>query len=295
MLRGGGIIGPATECDGEGFPSKPAWGWNKAPPKTSLATLSPSRTWNANSLMLNLVEMIHYAPGIPAFIFAYKVVANSDFWLKKFDGDSMRLYLFVITQVLSFCGGLPGFVMHTYEGWQVSPFLNPLCDKELLKVQEKNNQWLREVAYKFIFIMQYVGLATLAMAVYGPDGPDFLPLHGQLYKLFFVGLAVAYLGNQSNKMTFTLWGQSTFPLAWSVFIPFVSGALLNWFAWNKLAGETVGVVKAVGPGILIALGGAYEGLVAETRFYQYDHFLAVLAFFVGIFMQLDTLGKLMMV
>ena len=288
-IRGGGIIGRATPCDSEGFPHKPAWGWSKAPPKTSLATLTPARSWNANPIMLNLVDMIHYAPGIPAFIFAYKVVANSNFWLAKFDGDSMRLFLFIITQVLSFLGGLPGFVMHTYEGWQVSPFLNPLCDKEELVVSDKNNEWLREVAYKFIFIMQYVGLTTLALAVLGPDF-----LGGHFYLLFFwIGLGISYLGNQAWKMTFTLFGQSTFPLAFCVFIPFVLGATVNLYAWNKLAGDTVGLFKAVFPGLLIAFGGAYEGLVAETTFYQYNHFLAVLYFFIGIFMQLDTLEKLM--
>lgn len=289
-MRGGsgGVIGKATACDSAGFPNKPAWGWNKASPKTSLDKLTPSRSWNANPLMLNLVEMIHYAPGIPAFIFAYKVVKNSDFWLAKFDGDSMRLFLFVLTQVLSFLGGLPGFVMHTYEGWQVSPFLNPLCDKEMLVVSDKNNQWLREVAYKFIFIMQYVGLSSLALAVLGPGF-----LGGHFYKLFWIGLGIAYLGNQTWKMTFTLFGQSTFPLAYCVFIPFVLGASINLYAWNKLAGSTVGLIKAVFPGVLIAFGGAYEGLIAETTFYQYNHFLAVLCFFVGILMQLNTLETLM--
>jgi hypothetical protein len=70
--------------------------------------------------------------------------------------------------------------------------------------------------------MQYVGLSTLAMAVLGPSF-----LGGFFYPLFFVRLAVAaYLGKQADKMTFRMWDQSTFPLTWCVFVPFVIGALV---------------------------------------------------------------------
>jgi hypothetical protein len=45
-------------------------------------------------------------------------------------------------------------MMHTYEGWQVAPFDSPLrgqSEDTNVVVSDKNNQWLRIVAYFFIF------------------------------------------------------------------------------------------------------------------------------------------------
>ena len=59
-----------------GFPSNPSWGWNKAQPKKSLYAIGMANT--ANIFMLNLVELVHWAPIIPAFLMAQSVLNNSE-------------------------------------------------------------------------------------------------------------------------------------------------------------------------------------------------------------------------
>ena len=57
-----------------GFPSNPSWGWNKAAPKTSLQAIGMAHT--AHAFMLNLVELVHWTPIIPAFLMAQSVLTN---------------------------------------------------------------------------------------------------------------------------------------------------------------------------------------------------------------------------
>ena len=57
-----------------GFPSNPSWGWNKAAPKTSLQANGMAHT--AHAFMLNLVELVHWTPIIPAFLMAQSVLTN---------------------------------------------------------------------------------------------------------------------------------------------------------------------------------------------------------------------------
>ena len=55
------------------------------------------------------------------------------------------------------------------EGWQVAPFRNPLVAEQEAEVQvaDFNNEWLREVAYKLIFVMQYISLQMFSVGVFG--------------------------------------------------------------------------------------------------------------------------------
>ena len=152
----------------KGFPSNPSWGWNKAAPKKSLYDVGMAQT--ASAFMLNLVELVHWTPIIPAFLMAQSILNNSDKWTAFFDNDSQRTLLFLLSPVIAFFGGLPGIMMHTYEGWQVAPFDSPLrgdSENTNVVVSDKNNQWLRIVAYFFIFNMQYIGLQAFSYAVLG--------------------------------------------------------------------------------------------------------------------------------
>jgi hypothetical protein len=114
-----------------------------------------------------------------------------------------------------------------------------------------------------------------------------------------VGLAVAYLGPSYPKVKLQLWGQSSFPLAWTVFIPFVIAAMLNIYAfvvagtaaYPELHGLALVLLSALPP-VLSAAGGAIEGLVAETRFNQWIHFFAVVLLNLGQWTQLWMLEKL---
>ena len=279
-----------------GFPSNPSWGWNKAAPKTSLYDIGMAHT--ATSFMLNLVELVHWAPIIPAFLMAQSILNNSDKWTNYFDNDDQRTLLLLLSPIVAFFGGLPGIMMHTYEGWQVAPFDSPLrgeFENTNVVISDKNNQWLRIVAYFFIFNMQYIGLQAFSYAVLGPTY-----FYGYLKFLSVIGFFIGYLGNQDYKATFYFkWrqtaGGSTFPLAWSTLIPFMMSASLNMYAFTDL-GVLVfpghfSVVNSLAPPLLIALGGAIEGLFAETVFDQKIHIFAVILFNTGFWLQLNMITK----
>lgn len=280
----------------KGFPSTPAWGWNKAAPKKSLEEIGMAHT--ANSSMLNLVELVHWAPIIPAFLMAHSVLDYHDEWSNYFDNDSQRTLLFLLSPIIAFFGGLPGIMMHTYEGWQVAPFDSPLrgdAEDTNVIIPDKNNQWLRIVAYFFIFNMQYIGLQAFSYAVLGPTFCG-----GWLKFLSIMGFLIGYLGDQQYKATFVFqWrntaGGSTFPLAWSTLIPFILSASLNLYAFSDL-GKLVypglfHIINSLAPPTLIALGGAIEGLFAETIFDQKIHAFAVILFNMGFWLQFNMITK----
>ena len=276
-----------------GFPSHPSWGWNKAVPKTSLIEIGMAHT--ANVFMLNLVELVHWTPIIPAFLMAQSVLYNNDKWTQYFENDEQRTLLFLLSPMIAFFGGLPGIMMHTYEGWQVAPFDSPLrgeSEDTNVVVSDKNNQWLRIVAYFFIFNMQYLGLQSFSYAVLGPSY-----FFGSLKTLSVLGFFIGYLGNQDNKATFNFkWGQtvggSTFPLAWTTLIPFMLSASLNIYAFSELGhlGHFT-LIDSLTPPILIALGGVIEGLFAETIFDQKIHAFAVILFNIGFWLELNMITQ----
>ena len=280
----------------KGFPSNPSWGWNKAEPKQSLYDIGMAHT--ANSFMLNLVELVHWTPIIPAFLMAQSILNNSDQWTHYFDNDINRTLLFLLSPIIAFFGGLPGIMMHTYEGWQVAPFDNPLrgqSENTNVIVPDKNNQWLRIVAYFFIFNMQYIGLQAFSYAVLGPTY-----FFGCLKFLSLLGFFFGYLGNQEYKATFYFkWGHtaggSTFPLAWTTLIPFILSASLNLYAFSNLGAFVFpgpfSIIKSLTPPILIALGGAIEGLFAETIFDQKIHAFAVILFNLGFWLELNMINN----
>ena len=279
-----------------GFPSNPSWGWNKTPPKKSLYDINMAHT--ANNFMLNLVEFVHWTPIIPAFLMAQSILNNSDKWTNYFENDSERTLLFLLSPIIAFFGGLPGIMMHTYEGWQVAPFDSPLrgeLENTNVVVSDKNNQWLRIVAYFFIFNMQYIGLQAFSYAILGPKY-----FYGSLKFLSIMGFFIGYLGNQDYKATFNFkWkqtaGGSTFPLAWTTLIPFILSASLNMCAFLQL-GKLVypgyfTVINSLTPPLLIALGGIIEGLFAETVFDQKIHAFAVILFNAGFWLELNMIMK----
>jgi hypothetical protein len=276
-----------------GFPSNPSWGWNKALPKKSLYDINMAHT--ANASMLNLVELVHWAPIIPAFLMAQSILNHSDKWTNYFENDKQRTLLFLLSPIIAFFGGLPGIMMHTYEGWQVAPFDSPLRNNTNVVVSDKNNQWLRIVAYFFIFNMQYIGLQAFSYAVLGPSY-----FYGCLKFLSIFGFLMGYLGNQDYKATFNFkWkgtaGGSTFPLAWTTLVPFIMSASLNMYAFSNL-GRLVfpgyfSLVRSLAPPLLIALGGAIEGLFAETIFDQKIHAFAVILFNAGFWLELNMIIK----
>jgi hypothetical protein len=279
-----------------GFPAHSSWGWKKAAPKKSLYDIGMAHT--ANTFMLNFVELVHWAPLIPAFLMAKSILFYSKEWTMYFDNDQLRTLFFLLSPIIAFFGGLPGIMMHTYEGWQVAPFDSPLrgeSENTNVIVADKNNQWLRIVAYFFIFNMQYLGLQSFSYAVLGPSF-----MNGWFPFLSVMGFMLGYLGDQQYKATFNFkWkntaGGSTFPLAWSTLIPFIMSASLNLYAFLELGNVVYPgpfhIINSLAPPVFIALGGAIEGLFAETIFDQKIHAFAVILFNTGFWLQLNMISK----
>jgi hypothetical protein len=118
--------------------------------------------------------------------------------------------------------------------------------------------------------------------------------------LSILGFLIGYLGDQQYKATFNFKfrntaGGSTFPLAWTTLIPFILSASLNLYAFSNLGQlvytGTFHYINSLAPPILIALGGAIEGLFAETVFDQKIHAFAVILFNSGFWLQLNMISK----
>ena len=262
-----------------GYYPSPGWEWQKPAPKASLVASKLDRF--AQGWILNLVELVHWLPFIPTFILAYLIFHHSGD-LKPLLGDSdLRVFLLLLSPLIQTFGGLMGITMHEYEGWQVAFFKNPLdCD---FAVDHYNNEWLREVAYKLLFLLQGVGLLAFSLAVFG-------------FSIITIPFAVlsgliAFIGPQNPKATFLFNGQPVFPLAVSILAVFIVNAIVNFVAYFSLLGDPLVLaglpraLAALAP-LLLMLGGMIEGIVAESSFNQWWHFIAVVFLNLGMVAQI---------
>jgi hypothetical protein len=78
-------------------------------------------------------------------------------------------------------------------------------------------------------------------------------------------------------------------------VPFILSASLNVYAFSELGvlvyPGNFTVVKSLAPPLLIGLGGAIEGLFAETIFDQTIHAFAVILFNAGFWLELIMISK----
>jgi hypothetical protein len=104
-------------------------------------------------------------------------------------------------------------------------------------------------------------------------------------------VAIAFLGPQDPKVTFTFNKQPAFPLSLSLTLVFIVNAVLNLAAYVHVFGgateafagnSALGVLLALVPPILVAAGGIVEGIVAETTFNQWWHFVAFVLLNLGM-------------
>jgi hypothetical protein len=266
-----------------GFPDKPAWGWDKAPPKSSLATAGPQgkdQSGTASAWILNIVEGAHWLTLPPTFLGSLAVMMNHDFWLNMFEGSELRVLLWCLAPLIGFVGGLPPIIMHTYENWQVAPFKNPVQGE--IELNDYNNGWIRAVAYKYLFIIQGTGLV---MANHGYNGFGTVGVSLAL-------ILLAYIGDQSKKATFKVFGNPVFPVPIVAIPLFIWGVVFNLLAAINLAGHVdnnalVHWGLIIAP-LLTALGGVVEGVLAESTFNQWIHLAAVFMLIGGASLQAWT-------
>ncbi|MHC5676729.1 MAG: hypothetical protein ACYTXL_33500 [Nostoc sp.] len=261
-----------------GYYPEPGWEWQKPVPKSYLVENGLAKyAW---SWILNLVELVHWLPFIPAFILSFLIFQNSSA-LKLLLGTDVQVFLVLISPLILTFGGLTGIMMHEYEGWQVVYFQNPL-DLDF-NIKDCNNEWLREVAYKLLFFLQGAGLLAFSLGVFG--------INKITLTFAIISGIIAFLGPQNPKATFTLSKQPVFPLAITILVVFIINALVNFVAYFHLFAPVLETVQqpkflAVSAPFLFMLGGMIEGLLAESTFNQWWHFTAVIFLNLGMIVQI---------
>lgn len=130
--------------------------------------------------------------GINIMLYIFQHAATIGAALPSGPGEpAVRVFLLLLCLVAQLFGGLPGIMMHEYEGWQISPFANPLAlpasptgaEVDEVRPQEYNNAWLRAVAYRLLFALQGFGLNCFTVGVFG--------MHKWALALFWTTVAIA--------------------------------------------------------------------------------------------------------
>lgn len=304
------VAAPLKESQGPpGYPNiiaypKNGWGLSKPKPKKSLVDLGTEGS--AAAWILNLIEFAHWVSFAIGFHLFWTMFNNIDkLGTAIKPGDPIFGVFFLmfahVTQVYG--GGISGNMMHQYEGWQVAEFRNPLkLDSKGDKEPAYNDAWLRAVAYQMLFSFQTLGVLFTWIGINGVTKARSKAVI--VLTAFAISLApqlphcTSVFPRVMNVLRLEkLWSLLTngnrpvFPLSIWIFIAFLLNSFLATGSYVKMFGNInwVGVpilqslpkqLAAVIPFLLIAFGGIYEGLRAETSFNQWDHFIA--------FVMLDT-------
>lgn len=301
------LVSPLKESKGPpGYPNEiiypePGWGLSKANPKQSLIDAGQDQT--AAAWILNIIEFFHWFSFPIGFGLFWTMFNNIDKLGAAINPSnpifSVFFLLFAhVTQVYG--GGISGNMMHQYEGWQVAEFRNPL---KTGAEPEYNDAWLRAVAYQLLFSFQTLGvlftwvgvngienqfqqgvilLTTLVITI-APQLPHCTTVFPNIMKS--IGLEKFW-----NKLTSE---RPVFPLSIYLFLAFLANSFLATFAYIKMFGAIswVGVpimeslpaaVTSIIPFLLIAFGGIFEGLIAETTFNQWHHLIAFILLDLGL-------------
>ncbi|MBD2207791.1 hypothetical protein H6G33_36385 [Calothrix sp. FACHB-1219] len=238
----------------------PGWVWQYPPVKQSILKF-------AKPLALSIVELFHYALFLTQLGVAYALYRfpphtsyESMFWL-------------MMAPVFQILAGFAPIVMHEYEGWQVAPFQD-----QPLNRGQYNNERLREAAYKLLFAYQAVAAIMFIIGVYGIQQwkIGFLTISNP-WTLIILGSTFVwlYIGPRTPLSTFYVdLGQGkrpVFPIPLGILVTFAIATIIYIIAMIHL----YGLVPALITTLFLLLGGATEGLIAESTFNQFWHFLAV--------------------
>lgn len=282
-----------------------AWSWQRAPPKDSLTKLPWPQDKTAAAWILNVIELVHWASFPLGFFVAHFMFVNAAAIAPHVGGDLTRVFLLVLGLLCQvFGGGIAGNMMHVYEGWQVTPFRNPLAlpnpagpgEVDQIRVDTHNNAWLRAVAYQMLFLFQSFGQACFSAAVFGIN---------PCTTLLIVGTAIiGVLGPHEPRPDFTVTidglPRPVLPLSWSLLFVFALNVVVDLVANSVLFTPAVRALWPCPPGsvipadswmlalvplvapLLLAAGGAIEGGVAESTFNQWYHLLSFVILLLGL-------------
>jgi hypothetical protein len=286
---------------------KNMWAWDRPPAKKFL-TAEEQKAW-ANPLVLNIIELVHWLSFPIGFYIAYYIFMNMDIIKLAVDNDRSRVFFLMLGLLSQVFGGAGPIMMHMYEGWQVTPFHNivqfdatptPL-EIEAIRIQNGNNGWLRGTALTLLTGFQNLGLGLINLGVYGYH---WWTLGAIVLSLFFslIGPKTPILPfSRKNKFNPDV-SQPFLPIPVSVFVGLMINSIINLFAsvtlfydalvpaWpptylpflSVLSPQVGALISSLASPLLIAVGGAYEGVFAETTFLQWQHLLAFVILLTGL-------------
>jgi hypothetical protein len=257
---------------------------------------------------LNIIEFAHWVSFPIGFGVFWTIFSNIDKLGTKIDPTnptSAAFFLLFAHVCQVFGGGISGNMMHQYEGWQVTEFRNPLKAEIAGNAEpDYNNAWLRSVAYQMLFSFQTLGVLFTWIAVDGvTSAPSkaliiltglVITLAPQLPHCTTVfPCAMKKLGLEKFWSWLTNGNRPVFPLSLYLFLIFLTNSICATLAYINMFGgidwtgipileSLPGSISSIIPFVLIAFGGIYEGLRAETTFNQWDHFLAFVALDTGL-------------
>jgi hypothetical protein len=269
--------------------------------------------WSAKAWILNVIELFHWVSFPIGFYLFWTIFENSGKLSAAIGGENpiMGLFFLLLAHVPQvYGGGISGNLMHQYEGWQVAPFRNPLKPHNGEAEPDYNNAWLRAVAYQMLFSFQTLGVICITLGNYGINKFTtaltvvtflIMALGPELPHCTSVFPRIPIIGKVFTKIT---QGRPVFPLSIYLFFAFLLNSFVATAAYIKMFGKidwtSAAVVAtlpswlspilavipsqilAVIPFVLVAFGGIFEGLVAESTFNQLHHLLAFVFLDLGL-------------
>jgi hypothetical protein len=188
---------------------------------------------------------------------------------------------------------------------------------EAIRIQNGNSGWLRSVALTLLTGFQNLGLALISTAIYGVNawtlsliiGTLFISLIGPKLPLVqdvnfeIFGKRFGDLFYRSNRFDPDV-KQPFFPIPASLFLALLVNGIVNAFANIHLFNPVFSapgawppsllpflsfipvpigaIIASLSSPLLIAFGGIWEGVIAETSFLQKQHLLAFLILLSGL-------------
>jgi hypothetical protein len=194
---------------------------------------------------------------------------------------------------------------------------NPSPDElQAVRVSYANNAWLRAVAYQILFQFQSLGLAFFTIGVYGfkwewlsspTSSSQFLIALFNLLLLLFTAIVPIigpkdhfHINIQAKNGPEEFRNRPIFPLTKSLALVFAVNIIAYLIATVNLLLPALeyklslypllsfippklgGILGALMGPLLLSAGGVIEGVVAESTFNQWFHFLAVIVLNIGM-------------
>ncbi|MGD1913984.1 MAG: hypothetical protein ACFB2X_25035 [Rivularia sp. (in: cyanobacteria)] len=246
---------------------QPGWVWQYPSVKQSILKF-------AQPLALSIVELFHYALFLTQLGVAYALYNFPP------QASYQSLFWLMMAPIFQILAGFAPIVMHEYEGWQVAPFQDPPSEEGQppLDRSKYNNERLREAAYKLLFAYQAVAAIMFIIGVYGVQEWKLGSLTiSNPWTLIILGATFVwlYICPRTPLSTFKVnLGQGkrpVFPIPIGILVTFGIATFIYIIAMIHL----YGLVPALITTVFLILGGAVEGLVAESTFNQFWHWLAV--------------------